>query len=263
LARLEYRKKSPGIYRKYDSTISYKNRINTVIDWLNLPEKDRPHFITLYFDEPDFTGHVFGPLSPENNEMVTKMDSIIGLLVHKLDALPIGNEINLIVVSDHGMATISDSKKVAILEYLKPTWLGYHEVINPIMSIQAKQGCTDSIARALKRVPHIKSWAAKDVPKRLHYGTNARVLDFVIEADKDYSLVTNLNQKIKGGTHGYDNRNKEMQAIFYAKGPNFKIGKKSGSFPNVSVYPLIAAILGLQIDKVDGSLQEVAPLLRD
>jgi hypothetical protein len=29
----------------------------------------------------------------------------------------------------------------------------------------------------------------------------------------------------------------------------------------VSVYPLIAAILGLQIDKVDGSLQEVEELL--
>jgi alkaline phosphatase D len=32
------------------------------------------------------------------------MDSIIGILSNKLDALPIGKQINLILVSDHGMA---------------------------------------------------------------------------------------------------------------------------------------------------------------
>lgn len=255
--------KSPSIYRKYDGRVSYSNRIDTVIDWLNLPEKDRPHLITLYFDEPDHTGHTFGPLSIENEKMVMKMDSVVGVLVHKLDALPIGNKINLIVVSDHGMAAISDSKKVAILDYLKPNWLGYHQVINPIMSIQAKEGCKDSIAQALKKVPHIKFWATKDLPIRFHYGSNPRVLDFVIEAKRNYSLVKNKNQKIGGGTHGYDNNNKDMQAIFYAKGPAFMKGKKIVSFQNVSVYPLIAAILGLQIEKVDGSLQEVKPLLRN
>jgi alkaline phosphatase D len=254
-------KKSPSIYKKYDDTISYSNRVDTVIGWLNLPEKDRPHLITLYFDEPDHTGHTFGPLSIENEKMVVKMDSMVGVLVHKLDALPIGKKINLIVVSDHGMANISDSKKVAVLDYLKPNWLGYHQVINPIMSIQAEEGYKDSIALALKKIPHLKFWATKDLPKRFHYGSNYRVLDFVIEADKNYSLVTSKNQKVIGGTHGYDNRNKDMHAIFYAKGPNFRIGKRTGTFQNVSVYPLIAAILGLQIDKVDGSLQEVEKLL--
>jgi len=254
-------KKSPSIYRKYDDTVSYSERINTVIDWLNLPEKERPHLITLYFDEPDHTGHTFGPLSTENAKMVVKMDSIIGVIVHKLDALSIGNKINLIVVSDHGMTNISDTKKVAVLDYLKPNWLGYHQVINPIMSIEAKEGCKDSIAQALKKVPHIKFWATKDLPKRLHYGSNPRDLDFVIEAEKNYSLVTSKKQKINGGTHGFDNRNKDMHAIFYAKGPNFKIGKSTGTFQNVSVYPLIANILGLNIEKVDGNLKEVKQLL--
>ncbi|WP_338407911.1 ectonucleotide pyrophosphatase/phosphodiesterase [uncultured Flavobacterium sp.] len=255
--------KSPSIYKKYDETVPYANRINSVIDWLNLPEIERPHLITLYFDEPDNTGHTFGPMSVENGKIVAKMDSIIGVLVRKLDALPIGNKINLIVVSDHGMANISDSKKVTLLEYLKPNWVGYHQVINPIMSIQAKEGYKDSIAHALKKVPHIKFWATKDLPKRFHYGSNPRVLDFVIEAQKNYSLVSSINQKTVGGTHGYDNCNKDMHAIFYAKGPNFKKDKKTGTFQNVSIYPLIAAILGLQIEKVDGSLQEVKSLLRN
>lgn len=253
--------KSPSIYKKYDDTVSYAKRIDTVIDWLNLPEKDRPHLITLYFDEPDHTGHTFGPLSKENEKMVVKMDSIIGTLVHKLEALPIGDKINLIVVSDHGMTDISDAKKVAVLDYLKPNWLGYHQVINPVMSIQANEGCKDSIAQALKKVRNIKFWAVRDLPKRFHFGSNPRVLDFVIEAKKKYSLIANVDQKIKGGTHGYDIRNKDMHAIFYAKGPNFKKDKRTARFQNVSVYPLIAAILELQIEKVDGDLQEVNSFL--
>ncbi|HSD08849.1 ectonucleotide pyrophosphatase/phosphodiesterase [Flavobacterium sp.] len=254
--------KRPSIYKEYDDKIAFGTRIDTVIKWLQLPEKQRPHLITLYFDQPDGTGHNFGPLSPENEKVVRKMDSLMGQLSSRLDQLSIGKEINLIIVSDHGMTDISNEKKVVILDYLKPEWLGYKDVINPIMSIQARPGCQDSIARALKKVPHIKFWKASDVPKRFHFGSNPRVHDFVIEAKKGYSLVNNSAQIIKGGTHGYDNRTKDMQAIFYAKGPNFKVNKEVGSFQNVSVYPLIANLLGLKIEEVDGKLSEVDKMLR-
>ncbi|WP_428229947.1 ectonucleotide pyrophosphatase/phosphodiesterase [Flavobacterium sp.] len=255
--------KRPTYYKSYDDKIPYGNRIDTVIKWLQLPEKQRPHLITLYFDEPDHTGHNFGPLSPENEKIIKKMDSLMGELSSKLDQLSIGKQINLIIVSDHGMANISNDKKVVILDYLKPEWLGYKTVINPIMSIQAKPGYHDSIAIALKKVPHIKFWKSNEVPKRLHYGTNPRVHDFVIEAKKGYSLANSKTQNIKGGTHGYDNKEKDMQAIFYAKGPAFKVDKEFKSFQNVSVYPLIAHILDLKIDEVDGKFSEVQNMLKN
>ena len=254
-------KRNPSYYKNYDNKIPYEARIDTVLKWLQLPEKQRPHFVTLYFDEPDHTGHNFGPLSPENKKMVIKMDSIMGELSRRLDQLSIGKQINLIIVSDHGMADISDDKKVAVLDYLKPEWLGYKDVINPIMSLQAKAGYQDSIAVALKKVPHIHFWKSTEVPKRLHYGTNPRVHDFVIEADKGWSLVSKKSQNIKGGTHGYDNNEKDMHAIFYAKGPNFKVDKTVKTFQNVSVYPLIAHILGLQIGEIDGKLSDVKSML--
>ena len=254
-------KRNPGIYKNYDNKIPYGARIDTVLKWLQLPEKQRPHLVTLYFDEPDHTGHNFGPLSPENKKMVIKMDSIMGELSRRLDQLAIGKQINLIIVSDHGMAAISNDKKVAVLDYLKPEWLGYKDVINPIMSIQAKPGYQDSIANALKKVPHIKFWKSTEVPKRLHYGTNPRVHDFVIEAAKGYSLVGKESTHIKGGTHGYDNNEKDMHAIFYAKGPAFKVDKEVKTFQNVSVYPLIAHILGLKIEEVDGKFSEVKSIL--
>lgn len=256
-------KRRPSYYKNYDSKIPYEARIDTVLKWLQLPEKQRPHLVTLYFDEPDHTGHNFGPLSSENKKMVIKMDSIMGELSRRLDQLAIGKQINLIIVSDHGMTDISNNKKVAVLDYLKPEWLGYKEVINPIMSLESKPGFQDSIAKALKKVPHIKFWKSNEVPKRLHYGTNPRVHDFVIEAKKGYSLVSKESKHIKGGTHGYDNNEKDMHAIFYAKGPAFKINKEVKTFENVSVYPLIAHILGLKIDEVDGEFSEVQNMLNN
>lgn len=255
-------KRNPSDFKKYDSKIPYGARIDTVLKWLQLPEKQRPHLVTLYFDEPDHTGHNFGPLSTETKKAVIKMDSIMGALSRRLDQLEIGKKINLIIVSDHGMASISNDKKVAVLDYLKPEWLGYKAVVNPIMSLQAKAGCQDSIAKALKKVPHIKFWKSTEVPKRLHYGTNPRVHDFVIEAKKGYSLVSKESQNIKGGTHGYDNNEKDMHAIFYAKGPAFKVDKTVKTFQNVSVYPLIAHILGLQIGEIDGKFSDVKSMLR-
>ncbi|KRD59723.1 phosphodiesterase [Flavobacterium sp. Root935] len=254
--------RNPSYFKNYNGKIPYEARIDTVMKWLQLPEKQRPHLVTLYFDEPDHSGHNFGPNSPETKKAVIKMDSIMGELSRKLDQLPIGKQINLIIVSDHGMANISNDKKVAVLDYLKPEWLGYKDVINPIMSLQAKAGFQDSIYNALKKVPHIKFWKSTEVPKRLHYGTNARVHDFVIEAEKGYSLVSKESTHIKGGTHGYDNNEKDMHAIFYAKGPAFKIDKTVKTFPNVSVYPLIAHILGLQIGEIDGKLSDVKSMLR-
>lgn len=256
-------KRNPSYFKNYNGKIPYGVRIDTVMKWLQLPEKQRPHLVTLYFDEPDHTGHNFGPLSQENKKMVIKMDSIMGELSRRLDELAIGKQINLIIVSDHGMADISNNKKVAVLDYLKPEWLGYKEVINPIMSLQSKPGFNDSIVNALKKVPHIKFWKSNEVPQRLHYGTNPRVHDFVIEAEKGYSLVSKESTHIKGGTHGYDNNEKDMHAIFYAKGPAFKINKTVKTFPNISVYPLIAHILGLQTGEIDGKFSEVKNMLTD
>ena len=45
-----------------DSDVPYEARIDQVLAWLQLPADERPSLITLYFDEPDATGHGAGPL---------------------------------------------------------------------------------------------------------------------------------------------------------------------------------------------------------
>ena len=98
----------------------------------------------------------------------------------------------------------------------------------------------------------------------LVYGDNPRTLDFVFLADSAWSLgwneEANLNTR---GAHGYDIRNTDMHAIFYASGPAFRKNSSHPSFQNTDIYPLIAYILGLQPAQTDGKLDNVRSMLRD
>jgi hypothetical protein len=56
-----------------------------------------------------------------------------------------------------------------------------------------------------------------------------------------------------------------MRATFIAWGPAFKKGITIEGFENVNVYPLVAHILGLQLDerKIDGRLKVLVPVLKN
>jgi len=56
------------------------------------------------------------------------------------------------------------------------------------------------------------------------------------------------------GEHGFDPVNKDMHGIFYARGPALKSGGfRLPAFKNIHVYPLMCAILGLDVPaEVDG-----------
>ena len=60
----------PSYWKKYDETVTYEARIDTVIKWLGYPVPKRPELVTLYFDEPDATSHIFGPVSPQTGKVV-------------------------------------------------------------------------------------------------------------------------------------------------------------------------------------------------
>src|SRR5262249_30525925 len=46
----------PSFYRNYDAQVSNSERVAQTLNWLRLPEKERPHFITLYFSDADDAG---------------------------------------------------------------------------------------------------------------------------------------------------------------------------------------------------------------
>jgi predicted AlkP superfamily pyrophosphatase or phosphodiesterase len=254
----------PTYWKRYDSRVPFENRIDTVLYWLQLPIEKRPRLITFYFQEPDSQGHATGPDSEEIDNLVMKLDSLLGVLVLNLQQLPQYNQINLIVTSDHGMTEVSSERYVDIASYTPRSWYTRTHGGNPMLHVTPKPGMTDSIYTILSNVENIQVWRKSEIPERLNYGKNPRIGDLVILADSTWSVGwgTPSGTYYTGGAHGWDNAKKDMHAIFYAMGPAFKSGHRHNSIEVVDLYPLIARILGLKPAEVDGSLERVKDMLK-
>lgn len=253
----------PSIWKPYEHNFPFEQRIDTVISWLQLPAEKRPHLIMWYMHEPDAVGHKYGPFSNEVKQEVRYLDSLVGVFMHKLNQIPIAKKVNVIILSDHGMGNISENRQVFLNQLLKPEWTSEIIGANPFYNIKANEGCIDSILFIFEKTEGITAYKTSDVPKRLHYGSNPRTLDIIALADSSYSLFIDSTRKHEGGgTHGYDNRNTDMDAIFYSYGPAFKENYKQNRFKNVSLYSLFCKILDISEANNDGDFDEVKDMLK-
>jgi alkaline phosphatase D len=252
---------SPAYWYAYDESVPYPERVDQVVDWLKRPVGERPGLIFLYFDEPDGTGHRYGPEHAETGQVVTYLDSILGYLRGEIAELEYGDQVNLIVLSDHGMGPVSPGKYVNLTGYVKEEWTVSLIGGNPLYLIQPEAGCTDSILMALEGIEGISAWEKADIPSRLHYGSSPRFPGIVVLADSLWSIGLGPDPSgYTGGAHGYDNAFTDMHTIFYATGPVFKENYSTVPFSNVEIYGILAEILGLDPVRTDGDLENVRPI---
>ena len=253
----------PSYHYAYNGSVPFEERIDGVIEWLKLPESERPQLIMWYIQEPDSKGHDVGPDHPEIIKMVEYLDSLVGVFYNKVNDLPFADKINVIITSDHGMGEISKDRVVYLYDLIKKDWCEHIDGGNPVYSIDAKEEYYDTIYNILSTTEYITVWKKDDIPERLHYGSSERIKDFVIVADSSWSLLRSSKKRAySGGAHGYDNQNKDMYAIFYAYGPAFKEGHKHHAINNIDLYPLICEILELKPVKVDGKLENTFQMLK-
>lgn len=248
----------PSYWLAYDESVPYMDRVDQVIDWLNLPLQERPGLVFLYFDEPDGIGHRHGPEHPETGEMVNYLDSVLGYLRSEIEALEHGDRVNLIVLSDHGMGPTSPNKYVNLRAHIKEHWTSSIIGGNPVYLVEPAEECADSIIGALDTLEGVSAWQKEDIPGRLHYGESPRFPGILVLADSLWSIGLSPEPSgYPGGAHGYDNAYSDMNTIFYAEGPAFKQDFVSAPFSNVEVYGIIAEILDLEPAPTDGNLDKV------
>ncbi|WP_300698147.1 ectonucleotide pyrophosphatase/phosphodiesterase [Bacteroides sp.] len=251
----------PTYYRMWTANphLSFEQRIDTVLTWLQKPEEERPRLTMLYFEEPDGSGHHNGPCSKETGTVVQYVDSLIGVLRNRIESLPFADNINLIVTSDHGMMDISPERVVNMNQYLKPEWCEVVEGRTPT-SIFSKKGYRDSIYNALKGVAHIHVWKKEEIPAELNYSESDRIGDIVVAPELGWQF-TDVARSNKGA-HGYFPQSPEMQVIFRAIGPDFKKGYTSTGFVNVDIYSLLSYLLQIAPEKTDGQFERIRGILK-
>ncbi len=251
----------PDYWKPYDDEVPFGDRVDTVLKWLSMPINKRPHLVTLYFEEPDAVSHGYGPVSPETAAMVRSLDSLIGVLRTGLGKLPNAADINLIVLSDHGMTEVDNSRYNYIFDTLPQRMVKRIYGGNPVWAIEPAEGKSDSLLILLNVQRGMKAWKRNELPAHLHYGTHLRIPEILLVADPGWTA--GLRPEPRGdtrGDHGYDWRCRDMHSIFYAEGPAFKKGFSVDTLYNVDIYNIVTGVLGLVPAPNDGNPERIAPL---
>ncbi len=251
----------PSLYREYDGSVSPEARVRQIISWLELPTKERPRFLTLYFEHVDGAGHRFGPDSPEVGKAILQIDDAIGILRTELKAHGWDNQLNVLFVSDHGMTPVAPDHFVKLEPALGKAKLeisGYGAVVH----LFGKERELASVEKKLRQ-PGLRVFRKQDLPASLHYQKSPRIGDRVIIADEGWYLVPpggKHGSETTKGAHGYLPDIPNMHGIFFASGPAFEPGTDVGPIHNVSLYALMTSILGIRPASNRGLASEVAEL---
>ena len=77
----------PSFWKPYQQNKDYAERVEEVLQWLALPEKQRPRLITLYFSAVDTAVHNFGVDTAQERAAVALVDKHVGDLLLGLKKL--------------------------------------------------------------------------------------------------------------------------------------------------------------------------------
>lgn len=256
----------PTRWEPYDESVPAAQRAEDVARWLQEPAGTRPGFAALYLEMVDGAGHDYGPDAPQTREAVREADAAVGRLIDALARKRMLDKVNVIVVSDHGMAVVPPGHVVAV-EDMVPMEDAVVISIGQSVGIAPRAGRVEAAEkRLLGRHEHYQCWRKQDLPTRWHYGRNPRVPPIVCQMDEGWdaisaAAVAKRQPGATRGSHGYDPLLPSMRAAFIARGPAFRKGVAIPSFDNVDVYPLMARLLGIPARENDGDISPLLPAL--
>lgn len=255
----------PTHWRLFDGNVPDSDRADQVLAWLAEPVRTRPHMITFYFEDTDQVGHNHAPESAEMTATVRSIDSAIGRLLDGIAALPHGDQVYVVVVSDHGMAEYGPDRvyyleDVINLEGVRITESGPMVLLYLDGTDQERTDMRDRLAEAM---PRATVYTLDQVPKRLNYAGGRRLGDIIIVPELGWIVRERHGRRIRSAwTHGWDPADEEMHTIFLVSGPGIAPGQIIPRFENVHVYPFIGRILGLQpSEEIDGDAAVLGGLL--
>lgn len=239
--------------------------IDTVIDWLNDPKSSSSSFnlIAVYIAEIDQCGHEYGPESTQLKEALTRVDGKLKKLLDKATE----EDINIVIVSDHGMTELS--KTIVLEEYIKNIQArAMHIMGGPVTLIYPKVGETDKLYAELEAAfsgnDLVKVYRKNKLFKEFNYVVSERISEIVLVAKNGCTIVPIKRDKVLKGMHGYDPRNPDMRAIFIAAGPQIACKEASNTVYNlIDVHILLYCLLDLLEPNDQGSENLSMATLKD
>ncbi|KAG9573902.1 Phosphodiest-domain-containing protein, partial [Aureobasidium melanogenum] len=272
----------PTFVDKYQGHELLTNKVDRILGLLDLPgphdegaspDSPRPQLIAAYVPDVDRDGHLYGPNSTEIRSTISSVDSMLGQLFSGLEQRNLTHIVNIIIVSDHGMATTSTSRLIQLDDIINMSVIERTDGW-PLYGLRPKN---DSDIEPLYN--QLKQEAAnmngfdvylkdRDMPERYHFSQNDRIAPLwvvpwtgwaiVVKEEFDVAEAKKTGQVYHPrGVHGYDHEHPLMRAIFVARGPAFPHtpGSKVDVFQNIEVYNLVCDSVGISPKPNNGTLR--------
>lgn len=272
----------PAYVDKYNGSEKLSRKVDRILELLDKPGPDspyavanqpRPQLIAAYVPNVDSDGHAFGPNSTEIRQTIKDVDEMLGSLFKGLQDRNLTNIVNVVVVSDHGMATTS-AERLFQLEDLVDMNKIEHTDGWPLFGLRPKkaedtQGLYEGLKAKLEGDPNVDVYLRdKDMPERYHFSNNDRIAPLWIVPQAGWAIVTKEDYDVKEGLrkgevyrprglHGYDFEHPLMRAIFVARGPAFphKPNSRVEPFQNTELYNIICDSLRIEPSPNNGTLR--------
>ncbi|PMD63211.1 nucleotide pyrophosphatase family protein [Hyaloscypha bicolor E] len=272
----------PAFIDSYNGKEPLPNKVTRILELLDKPGQEnklaevgdmRPQLIAAYVPNVDTDGHKYGPNSTEIRATIAGVDALLDGVFKGLEERNLTQIVNVVVVSDHGMAT-TDTSRVIQLEDILDTNLIEHMDGWPLFGLRPKnpadlQSLYDTLAAEAAVNPGFEVYLRdKNMPERYHFSKNERIAPLWMIPKTGWAIVTKkdfdvADAKAKGtiyhprGLHGYDHEHPLMRAIFVARGPAFPHPPNSRvePFQNTEVYNILCDSLGLEPRPNNGTLR--------
>ena len=261
----------PTHWMKYDAALDGDERVRTVLGWLDLPAEQRPTLLTLYWSDVDSAAHRSGPDSPDVAAAIARVDGWMALLLEGLEQRGLYDRVNLLVVSDHGMASTPAAQTIYLEDYVD---LQGVEITGgtPTLLLRPPPERVDGIRAALGRAhPALSVWRREQMPRRLHYRDNPRIPPLLVAADEGWNVRARHESAAREGggeplspplgMHGYDPRLPSMHGILIGRGPGLASKTRTGSIENIHLYELMCRLLAIEPAPNQGKASAVKRLL--
>lgn len=283
-SEVAYDQQYASYWWKYDGRKPNRERIEQVLEWLDLPESERPNLITLYFSSLDSASHRFGVNSMQREHAAKSLDSQLEFLMSELDKREIA-DLNIMFVGDHGMTDLSPERVVYLDKIIDQPLLKLEQidftkpwVFSPQLAGEDRGNAiatfifTDDINTSKKLYKkllgahtNMSVYQYPNFPQHYHLSHPTRAPDLLLIPDLGWliSKTTVPFSETYIASHGFDNQQPDMWAGFIGYGSQFNKNKVVDTFENIHIYCVAAEILSLDWRDRDCEPEKVAELLLD
>ncbi len=227
-------------------------KVDQILEWLALPEADRPRLIMSYWAGADSPGHDHGPGAGRVLQQLRDQDAELDRLLAGMDDLGLWRRATVLVVSDHGMTEVG--RFLDLQGTLAAAGIRAEVTGSAVAQVYLDDpGRAEAAMEALADLKPARIHRRQDLPEGLRLLHPTRTGDLVAVTEPPYTfsrprglagrLATWLG--ISYGGHGYDPRHPDMAGIFLALGRGVPPDLLLSEVQQIDVAATVARLLGI------------------